>query len=92
MSAPEKTALEPAAGAQPTGRWITSQRQRPMSLAVMLPLLRPSLPGEPDNGEDFWALVEKHCPEYRAAEREMRDARDYVPRWATTEHAIAPLA
>ena len=40
----------------------------------------------------FWALVEKHCPEYRAAEREMRDARDYVPRWATTEHAIAPLA
>lgn len=39
----------------------------------------------------FWALVEKHYPEYRTAEREMRDARDFVPRWAATEHAIAPL-
>ena len=40
----------------------------------------------------FWALVERHCPDYRAAERGMRDARDYVPRWAGTEDAIAPLA
>lgn len=40
----------------------------------------------------FWFLVERHYPEYRAAEREMRAARDYVPRWASTEHAIAPLA
>jgi predicted metal-dependent hydrolase len=40
----------------------------------------------------FWSLVGHHCPEYRAAEREMRDARDYVPRWAGAEHAIAPLA
>lgn len=59
MSAPEKAVLEPAAGAEPTGRWIAPRRQRPMSLAVMLPLLRPSAPGEADNGEDFWALVEK---------------------------------
>jgi predicted metal-dependent hydrolase len=33
----------------------------------------------------FWALVEQHCPEYRNAEREMRNARDHVPRWACTE-------
>lgn len=39
----------------------------------------------------FWALVEKHYPEYHTAEREMRDARDFVPSWATTEHPIAPL-
>ena len=45
MTAPEKTALEPAAGAEPTGRWITTGRQRPMSLAVMLPLLNPAQPG-----------------------------------------------
>ena len=59
MTARERAALEPAAGAEPTGRWITTQRDRPMSLAVMLPLLRPSQPGAADNGEDFWALVEK---------------------------------
>ena len=59
MPAPENAALEPAAGAQPTGRWITTQRQRPMSLAVMLPLLRPNPPGAADNGEGFWARVEK---------------------------------
>src|SRR6187200_148471 len=59
MTAPENVALEPAAGARPAGRWITTRRQRPMSLAVMLPLLRPSLPGGADNGEDFWALVAK---------------------------------
>ena len=59
MSAPEKTALEPAAGAAPTGRWITAKHERPMSLAVMLPLLNPPLSGAADNGEDFWALVAK---------------------------------
>ncbi|MFN8591154.1 MAG: LLM class flavin-dependent oxidoreductase [Thermomicrobiales bacterium] len=57
--APENPALAPAAGAHPTGRWITTQHQRPMSLAVMLPLLRPAPPGAADNGEDFWALVAK---------------------------------
>jgi len=40
----------------------------------------------------FWALVGEHCPEYRQAEREMRAARDYVPRWASSDQAIAPLA
>lgn len=39
----------------------------------------------------FWALVERHCPEYRASEREMRDAGDYVPRWASAAQPIAPL-
>ena len=39
----------------------------------------------------FWALVAKHCPDYRTAEREMRDARDYVPRWANNDQSIDPL-
>jgi predicted metal-dependent hydrolase len=30
----------------------------------------------------FWGLVEQHCADYRSAEREMRNARDFVPRWA----------
>jgi predicted metal-dependent hydrolase len=30
----------------------------------------------------YWALVARHCPEYQVAEREMRRAREYVPRWA----------
>jgi len=39
----------------------------------------------------FWALVEEHCPEYRTSEREMRDARDFVPRWARVAQPISPL-
>lgn len=59
MTTPANVALEPAAGALPTGRWISTKRQRPMSLAVMLPLLQ-SPPASPESsGEDFWALVEK---------------------------------
>ena len=45
-----------------------------------------------DHSRRFWALVEKHCPDYRTAEREMRDARDYVPRWASNEYPISPMA
>lgn len=40
----------------------------------------------------YWALVCRHCPEYRAAEREMRRARDYVPRWALAAERIDALA
>ncbi|MFT4040393.1 MAG: LLM class flavin-dependent oxidoreductase [Thermomicrobiales bacterium] len=59
MPAPTREALEPAAGAAPTGRWITTKRDRPMSLAMMLPLIRP-VPTDPtDNGEQFWDLVAK---------------------------------
>lgn len=59
MTPREHVPLEPAAGALPAGRWITTQRQRPMSLAVMLPLLQ-AAPNDPDDQvEDFWALVEK---------------------------------
>jgi predicted metal-dependent hydrolase len=35
-----------------------------------------------NHSQRYWALVAKHYPEYRAAEREMRRAREYVPRWA----------
>jgi predicted metal-dependent hydrolase len=30
----------------------------------------------------YWNVVARHCPGYRDAEREMRHARDLVPRWA----------
>jgi hypothetical protein len=36
----------------------------------------------------YWALVEKHEPQYRMAEREMRHARDYVPHWALAKEPI----
>jgi predicted metal-dependent hydrolase len=29
----------------------------------------------------FWALVERHCPDYRACERELASAWRYVPLW-----------
>jgi len=38
-----------------------------------------------NHSQRFWALVERHCPDYRRIEREMRDARDFVPRWACIE-------
>ena len=59
MSVPEHVPLAPAAGSFPTGRWVSTQRQRPMSLAVMLPLLQPAPTDPNDPGEDFWALVDK---------------------------------
>ena len=59
MTTRERVPLEPAAGAQPSGRWLTTQRQRPMSLAVMLPLLQPAPTDPAHPNEDFWALVEK---------------------------------
>ena len=45
-----------------------------------------------NHSERFWSLVGQHYPEYRSAEREMRDARDYVPRWAAVDTPILPLA
>ncbi|MCC6532035.1 MAG: M48 family metallopeptidase [Burkholderiales bacterium] len=38
-----------------------------------------------NHSRNFWALVARHCPQYRAAEREMRTARDFVPRWASLD-------
>ena len=40
----------------------------------------------------YWALVARHCPHFRAAEFEMRRARDYVPGWAKAHDVIEPLA
>ena len=40
----------------------------------------------------YWALVARHYPEYRTAEREMRRGRDYISRWALTEERIDALA
>jgi alkanesulfonate monooxygenase SsuD/methylene tetrahydromethanopterin reductase-like flavin-dependent oxidoreductase (luciferase family) len=59
MTTREHVPLAPAAGALPTGRWITTKRQRPMSLAIMLPLLQAAPSSPDDQVEDFWALVEK---------------------------------
>ena len=39
----------------------------------------------------YWSLVARHCPEYRVVEREMRRARDYVPRWAVANERVAGL-
>lgn len=45
-----------------------------------------------DHSERFWSLVGRHCPEYRCAEQELREARHYVPRWASVDLPIAPLS
>ena len=45
-----------------------------------------------NHSERFWALVGRHYPNYRAAEKELRAARDYVPRWASLDAPLAPLA
>ena len=45
-----------------------------------------------NHSDRFWTLVGGHYPEYRTAEREMRDARNYVPRWAAVDMPILPLA
>ena len=38
-----------------------------------------------NHSERFWSLVGRHFPEYRSAEREMREARDHVPFWAALD-------
>jgi predicted metal-dependent hydrolase len=40
----------------------------------------------------YWALVAQHYPDYRAAELEMRRARQFIPRWAQARELVAPLA
>lgn len=41
-----------------------------------------------NHSQRFWRLVERHCAEYRSAERELRTAWMFVPHWA--RHAPAP--
>jgi predicted metal-dependent hydrolase len=43
-----------------------------------------------NHSDRFWALVGRHFSDYRAAERAMRGARDYVPRWARTDEPLLP--
>jgi len=38
-----------------------------------------------NHSEHFWELVGRHCPEFRCAERELKEAREFVPRWAQPE-------
>lgn len=38
-----------------------------------------------NHSADFWSLVGRHCPEFRGVERELREAREFVPRWATAQ-------
>ena len=40
-----------------------------------------------DHSDNFWALVGRHCPEYQCVERELREGKKFVPRWATCEAA-----
>jgi predicted metal-dependent hydrolase len=44
-----------------------------------------------NHSQRFWALVERHFPDFRTAERELRNAREFVPRWATANLPVAPL-
>jgi len=44
-----------------------------------------------DHSRRYWSLVARHYPDYRDAEREMRRAREYVPRWALANERIETL-
>jgi predicted metal-dependent hydrolase len=44
-----------------------------------------------NHSQRYWALVARHCPEYRGAEREMRNAREYVPRWALAVERVEAI-
>lgn len=37
---------------------------------------------EPNHSEEFWQLVQRHCPVYRRLRTELRTAWKLVPRWA----------
>jgi predicted metal-dependent hydrolase len=45
-----------------------------------------------NHSRSFWALVEQHDPEYRHAERALRDARDFIPRWASANSPLGLLS
>lgn len=74
-------------------RWASCSRRRNISLNLKLLFLPASLVdyvlihelchlAEMSHSENFWAEVERHCPNYRVLDAQLREMWKVVPRWA----------
>lgn len=76
-------------------RWASCSRHRNISLNIKLLFLPPSLVdyvlihelchlAEMSHSNNFWAEVERHCPNYRKLDAQLREMWKIVPRWAAS--------
>lgn len=76
-------------------RWGSCSRDRAISLNAKLLFLPPELVdyvlihelchlAHMNHSKRFWALVARHCPDFRARDRRLREMWKHVPGWAGT--------